>query len=175
MAKHWSSRRGRRRQTLAVPFVLAAAAIVALGALIYEAARPQPGRAVPDLGHQHILPPGTIDFYNSTPPTSGPHYGSLAPWGIHTTPIQNELQVHNLEDGGVMVQYNCPEGCPDVVDQLTAIVSRYDQQVILAPYPGMDVKIALTAWGRIETLDTIDETKVVRFIEAYHGIDHHTG
>ncbi len=48
---------------------------------------------------------------------------------------------------------------PDVVDQLTAIVSRYDQQVILAPYPGMAVKIALTAWGRIETLDTIDETK----------------
>ena len=175
MARHRNSRLKRRRQTSTVPLILIAAAIVAFGALIYQAARPRPGQAIPDLGHQHILPPGKIDFYNSNPPTSGPHYGSLAAWGFYTTPIQNELQVHNLEDGGVMIQYNCPEGCPDVVDQLTAIVSRYDTQVILAPYPDMATQIALTAWGRIETLDSVDEAKIVRFIDAYRGIDHHTG
>lgn len=152
--------------------VLVAAAILAFGLLVYEAARPRPGIAMPDLGNAHIRFPETAT-YNSYPPTSGPHYESLAPWGIHTAPIRNELQVHNLEDGGVMVQYNCPDGCPELVDQLSGIVERYDRFVILAPYPDMDTRIALTTWGRIDTLDAFDEPRIVRFIETYRGIDHH--
>jgi hypothetical protein len=53
------------------------------------------------LGNQHIDVPQTFDDYNSTPPTSGPHYGQLAAWGVHEQPLPNELQIHNLEDGGV--------------------------------------------------------------------------
>jgi len=79
--------------------------------------------------------------------------------------------VHNLEDGGVLVQYNCE--CPELVEQLRAIVRRYDRQVILAPYPTMKSRIALTAWTRIDAFDAFDETRIVRFIEAYRGIDHH--
>jgi len=81
--------------------------------------------------------------------------------------------VHNLEDGGVVVQYSCPEGCEDLVAQLSAIVSRYDGGVILAPYPDMEPRIALTAWGRIDTFDKFDENRIVRFIRAFQGIDHH--
>ena len=97
----------------------------------------------------------------------------LAQWGIHTDPIPNELQVHNLEDGGVMVQYNCPDACPDLVAQLAGVVERYPSLVILAPYPDMDARIALTAWGRIDTFEEFDEARIVRFIEAYRGLDHH--
>ena len=172
MTKHGSTRRRRHRQAMVLPIIVAAAAVLAVGALIYEAARPRPGLAVADLGNQHIAFPETAT-YNSTPPTSGPHYESLARWGIHTEPVQNELQVHNLEDGGVMVQYNCPEGCPDVIDDLAAIVQRYDRQVILAPYPDMDARIALTAWGRIDTLERVNESRIVAFIETYRGTDHH--
>ena len=60
-------------------------------------------------------PPIHTRPYNSEPPTSGPHLPYIAPWGIHTRPIPNELQVHNLEDGGVMVQYNCE--CPELVGE----------------------------------------------------------
>ncbi len=81
--------------------------------------------------------------------------------------------MHNLEDGGVLVQYNCPQGCPDLVDKLRSIVSSYNQQVILAPYPGKDRRIALTAWGWIDKFDEFDEQRIVRFIKAYEGIDHH--
>lgn len=97
----------------------------------------------------------------------------MARWGIHTQPIPDELQVHNLEDGGVLVQYNCRD-CDDLIAELKAIVSRYPDKVILAPYPQMDTRIALTAWGRIDTFDTVDEPRIVRFIEAYCGIDHHS-
>ena len=94
-------------------------------------------------------------------------------WGM--TPIVRELQVHNLEDGGVMVQYHCATPCPDLVAGLTGIVRRYETQVILAPYPGMPTRIALTAWTRLDAFDDFDEARIVRFIRAYRGIDHHKG
>jgi hypothetical protein len=81
--------------------------------------------------------------------------------------------VHNLEDGGVLVQYHCPAGCPEVVAKLTEIVKAYDRHVILAPYPGMERRIALTAWTRIDAFDELDEARIQRFIRAYRGIDHH--
>ena len=132
-----------------------------------------PGRAVPILGHQHISERAQGDIaYNSTPPTSGPHYASRAPWGIHRRPIPKPLQVHNLEDGGVLVQYRCRD-CPDLIEKIEAIVNRYRDHVIAAPYPDMKPLIALTAWGRIDELEAFDEKRIVAFIEAYQGIDHH--
>jgi hypothetical protein len=73
-----------------------------------------------------------------------------------------------------VVQYNCRD-CPELIAKLAAIVSRYPDKVVLAPYPTMDTHIALTAWGRIDTLDDVDVPRIVRFIEAYRGIDHHPG
>ena len=54
-----------------------------------------------------------------------------------------------------------------------AIVKGYDRQVVLAPYPGMKTRIALTAWTRLDAFDEYDEGRIVRFIRAYRGIDHH--
>jgi hypothetical protein len=85
------------------------------------------------------------------------------------------LQIHNLEDAGVAIQYNCdrttPE-CKTLIDKLAQIVRRYEN-IILAPYPGMSHKIALTAWSRIDKFNEFDEQRIARFIDAYHGIDHH--
>ena len=109
--------------------------------------------------------------YNSNPPTSGPHVGNLARWGIHRAPVPKELQVHNLEDGGVIIQYNC-QNCPDVVSKLKKIAKGYNR-ILLAPYPNMDERFALTAWGKIDTFSEFSEGRIIRFIEAYIGIDHH--
>jgi hypothetical protein len=79
--------------------------LVAFGAAVFADSR-QPGKEVESLGNEHIA---SIDAphkpYNTDPPTSGPHVGSLAPWGVSQEPIPDELQVHNLEDGGVAIQY----------------------------------------------------------------------
>jgi hypothetical protein len=135
-----------------------------------------PGQVVPDMGNRHIQIGEEHEPYNSDPPTSGPHYPFLARWGIHNTSIPKELQVHNLEDGGVIVQYNCreldPRECEELVQNLTRVVEGYPL-IILAPYPEMDSVIALTAWGRIDKFDEFDEYRIRRFIEAYMGIDHH--
>ena len=162
----------RRRQLIWIGTAVVALALVGFVAL-REVGRPHPGQEVRSLGNQHIGSDqvGTI-VYNSTPPTSGPHLGQIARWGVHTEPIPNELQVHNLEDGGVMVQYDC-EDCDELVNQLAGVVRRHDELVILAPYPDMDSRIALTAWGRIDKFEEFDEARIATFIDTYAGIDHH--
>jgi hypothetical protein len=179
MAKQQEKGRGARatrgsRRPLKVGVTVVGVVVVAavVGWFAYRAAADLPGEKFPDQGNLHIQTesdPRTP--YNSDPPTSGPHLPYIAPWGVHTRSIPLPLQVHNLEDGGVVVQYNCT--CPELVEQLRAIVSRYEKFVILAPYPEMKSKIALTAWTRLDRLEAFDERRVVRFIEAYRGIDHH--
>jgi hypothetical protein len=164
----------RRRMAMGVGVVLVVAVLV--GYFAYRAVADLPGTSMPDLGNAHIQSAGEPHLpYNSDPPTSGPHLPYLAPWGVHTEPIVKELQVHNLEDGGVVIQYNCPSGCPELVDQLKAIVEGYHDRVVLAPYPGMKTRIALTAWTRIDAFDDFNKARIERFIKAYRGIDHHRG
>jgi hypothetical protein len=161
-----------RRHRVPVVGLLVVVVAVGVGYFAYRAAADLPGTKMPDQGNLHIATETTPhEPYNSDPPTSGPHLPYLAPWGIHTRPVPKELQVHNLEDGGVVVQYSCE--CPDVVARLGAIVKPHDRFVILAPVPSMKSRIALTAWTRIETMDQLDEARVKRFIGAYRGIDHH--
>jgi len=168
------ARRLRRRTKRRLTWAAAAVAAIGVILVFYLWASSRPGRWVPSLGNEHLQAADQKHApYNSDPPTSGPALTYIAPWGIHSEPIPKELQVHNLEYGGVLVQYNCPQGCPDLIARLRGIVLRYDQSVILAPYPGMDAKIALTAWTHLDKLDEFDEKRIVRFIGAYRGIDHH--
>jgi Protein of unknown function (DUF3105) len=165
-------RRERRRLAIGAAAVGVVVIAVVVGYFAYRAQADLPGQKFPSQGNLHVQ---TVNDphepYNSTPPTSGPHLPYIAPWGVHTKPIANELQVHNLEDGGVMVQYNCE--CPELAEKLAALVRRHDRFVVLAPYPTMKSRIALTAWTRLETLDDFDAGRIERFIKAYRGIDHH--
>lgn len=168
------SRTVRRRRLWATGLSITVVGAAVVGYFAYRAVADLPGVKLPDLGNAHVQTASEPHVaYNSDPPTSGPHLSYIAPWGIHTTPIVKELQVHNLEDGGVLVQYNCSTACPELVDGLKAIVQGYGTQVILAPYPGMRTRIALTAWTRLDAFDEFDEARIVRFIRAYRGIDHH--
>ena len=148
--------------------------ILLIGRTAYRSGvlRTLPGTPVPIQGYEHIASVDTPHPpYNSVPPTSGWHVATLVPWGVHKSPIPNERQVHNLEDGGVLVQYSCLD-CTALIAQLEALASRHEN-VIVAPYPGMSHRIALTAWGRMQTLDAFDEDLITAFIDAYAGLDHH--
>lgn len=166
------------------------AMVVVIGFFVWKGSQSLPGNPMQDLGNEHIASVNTQHTpYNSVPPTSGPHLNHIAPWGISKEPIPNELQVHNLEDGGVMVQYWCGDGhdnaatstapldyqkgCPELISQLEDIVKKYPERVLLAPYPNLPNKIALTAWTRIDLLDEFDAARIEKFIAALKGIDHH--
>ncbi len=166
----------RRRREVRILLGVGVALVVVVGGLVaYSMVGEQPTwQSVPIMASPHI-PAITTPHppYNSNPPTSGPHVGGLANWGVHYQPVPDELQVHSLEDKGVVIQYSCSPECPDVVEKLTAIVKRYNEFVLLAPRPGMDRRIALTAWGKIDKFDEFDEGRIVRFIKKFRGIDHH--
>ena len=174
-ASRFALTRRQRRQLGWAAVSVAVLVVVGMGGWLYARARgPIPGEFLPSLGNDHIPTSETPHVaYNSDPPTSGPHLPYIAPWGVHARPIAKELQVHNLEDGGVAVNYK-PQCADQVQAGLRAIVERYPDHVLLAPYPGLDRCIALTAWTRIDKLDELDERRVLRFIEAYRGIDHHS-
>jgi hypothetical protein len=69
---------------------------------------------------------------------------------------------------GVIINYNCVKfRCPDrLVDCLTKIARGYSEFVYLAPYPEMDVRIAVTRLGKILTLEELDEARIRAFIEG---------
>jgi hypothetical protein len=153
----------------------AAAAVVAVGILVFalEATVQQPGQDVETQGNAHIdSPEADHAIYNTDPPTSGPHTTYLAPWGVRRVPVPDEVQVHNLEDGGVVVQFG--DGLSYDETRSLAFVTADFEKVIFAPRPSLDRgEIVLTAWGRILRLDEVDESRIRDFIEAYEGTDHH--
>lgn len=176
----YQRQRRERLKGYAIWGAVAAVVLAVVGLVVWDSfLKESPGQAVPSLGNMHVAPGEDHIPYNSDPPTSGPHFNNLARWGIHSEPIENELQVHNLEDGGVIVQYDC-EDCEDLIKQLEAVMNSYGPigrppqlHWLLAPRKNMDAKIALTAWGRIDKMDEFDEGRIRKFIEAYRGIDHH--
>ncbi len=183
----------RRNQNI---LVYGGGAIVAvlLIVVVYLGVRPaQPVGAeqiLPTQGNVHI-PDGSRSplAYNSTPPTSGPHYPGIAPWGSYTQPFAYEQLIHNMEDGGVVIYYQCEDDCPDLVAQLDSAVQPYLRQgrhVLLVPndptftnnsntvwHQDMEATIALTAWQRIDKFDEFDAERIRQFIDAYEGIDNH--
>jgi len=125
------------------------------------------GQLIPDMGSRdHVT--GNVN-YNSDPPTSGNHWVNPFPWGVMTDPAEDERQVHNLEHGGIVIQYNCDktDDCQALVDQLTPLATQYTVKLLMAPRSGMKHMIALTAWNRLLTLDTFDQAAIQRFIDAY--------
>lgn len=151
--------------------------LVIAGLSIWSATRPSPGQKVSNQGNRHLQTiADTHEPYNSKPPTSGPHLNNKAPWGITTTQIPDELQVHNLEDGGVIVHYDPAEATTSTIQALETIVNPYvskGKNIILEPYAPMDSLIALTAWTRMLQLSNVDTVAIDQFIDAYVGIDHH--
>lgn len=142
----------------------------------------QVGEKVPAMETRQHLPAGTTSPlpYNSDPPTNGPHVDSLPEWKVYSTPITKELAVHGLEDAGVIINY-APDLDKASVDKLASIATSYIElgggrgRVIMTPYPNLSHPIVLTAWGRIDRLNVLDEAEIRRFINEYVGIDHHEG
>ncbi len=137
-----------------------------------------PGEQFRSLGNLHIGQDDEVT-YNSNPPTSGPHYPSVAGWGTYTEiteSIADPYLVHNMEDAGIILWYRA--GTPaENEERAQALEAAYDaaryRRVLIAPRENLDTLYAMTAWQRLETFEEIDPERINTFMEAYEGIDHH--
>lgn len=110
--------------------------------------------------------------YTSNPPTSGMHWGSgAAPWGVLTQPIADEITVHNLEHGGIIIHYR--QGLDQAtVDQIAALARELQRQnrcIIVIPRPTdkLDVPIAVTSWEYLLKLESFDAGAIRAFFKAH--------
>lgn len=160
----------RRRQKKIQSIALLAVAVIAVAAIGYflfrELTKVEPGDKISDLGGGHVDQSVTVSDYNSNPPTSGQHWGTTAAWGVHDEPVPNEQQVHNLEHGGIVIQYD-PSLPADQIEQLREVANQCSVKFLLAPREGMDTKIGLAAWNRILKLDSVDRAAIDEFVNAW--------
>ncbi len=136
-----------------------------------------PGERFASQGNRHVALGANVPPYNSDPPTSGPHTAQLASWGTYAPDdaVEDQLLLHNMEDGGVIVWYrpaDDPEETLDRLDELERIAASY-RRVVIAPRPDMPTDYAMTAWQRLQRFETIDEEAMTAFLGAFEGIDHH--
>jgi hypothetical protein len=90
-------------------------------------------------------PGGSSAAWNTDPPTSGPHYGTAAIFGEYDEPLEQARVIHDLEHGGVFIQYG--SDVPDsTVRELEAFWNDHKPGTIMAPYPKLGDKIAIGAW-----------------------------
>jgi uncharacterized protein DUF3105 len=131
-----------------------------------------PGERIAVSGVGQHVPDGRPVQYNSVPPVGGPHWPSPAGWGIFATQLPDERVVHNLEHGGIVVDYNGLSG--DDLAKLKLLITGYPRdkfneiKIVMQPYDKIPSgTIALTAWGWRQLLSTYDERLVREFFDAH--------
>ena len=148
------------------------------GLTVVPAGYPYPVQAIERIADRSHFPVGqTYSGYNSNPPTSGPHAAAPAQFGISDVAIAKEMALHNMEHAGVVVWYNCNAApvlsatdCTALRNQLGSVVQSAvagGKRVLMTPYADMDKRIALTAWGFLDTSDAFDQARVQKFIDTF--------
>jgi len=121
---------------------------------------------LPSQGQQHVteLPKGFK--YNSFPPTSGPHDPVPALWNIYDDPIALLKEVHNLEHGGIVIQYG-DEVPQETIDRIRTWYLEDPTALLVAPLPSLGDKVTMTAWTHLATCPTFDESAADAFRDAH--------
>ena len=135
-----------RRAGLAAVLLALATVGAADGTPTHLSAGPCAIRILPGIAPVHLASLSAKPKYNSFPPTSGPHYFRPATWDIYTKELPQVQLVHNLEHGGIVVQYG--SGVPPAtVAKLTSWYMAHSNGLVVAPLGKLASKIALTAWN----------------------------
>jgi hypothetical protein len=125
-------------------------------------------RTYPSEGRSHVTSLAAKVRYKTFPPTSGTHYYVPAKWGLYTEPLVLVQEVHNLEHGGIIIQYG--DKVPQTtVDKLAAFYNSSPNAMLLAPLPKLGNKIALTSWTRLATCSRFSEKAYAAFRDAFRG------
>ncbi len=127
--------------------------------------KPLMGEEVPIQNATHIKPGESHPPYNSNPPTGGWMYEGVAGAGTHDQEVADELLVHSMEHGAVIVHYKADLPA-DQVEQIKVAYNSASGRTILVPRKNLNVPVALTSWGRLLALQTIDQAVIKAFIET---------
>ncbi len=127
--------------------------------------RPLMGQEVKVESRSHV-PDGTRITYNSNPPAAGEHYATTAHAGIYDKAPEDGNLVHSLEHGAVILWYNPKLLSKEKIETLKNIFNQTVGKGIMASRESMDVPVAVSSWGRVLKLKTIDMKQIKAFFET---------
>jgi len=114
--------------------------------------------------------------YNSMPATSGLHNPTTAIWNLYDQPVPQINYVHNLEHGGIVVQYGSEVQAADIAalgdwyaqGTRGLIVARLDPDFEEEDAALAD-QIVATSWTHMLRCGSFDEEQLDDFIADYRG------
>ena len=166
-AKKAAQRKRRLKNGLAI--AVAVLVLGVFGFIVIRRATPAELDGVttfPNEGQIHIATGQTFAYATATP-TSGTHSSRSPRCGISTAELSRELAVHALEHGTVVIWYQ-PTLAPEVVTELTDIVSRFNDSVVLSPNSRLTSPVVATSWRRLKAYSGADD-ELEEFINTYRN------
>lgn len=108
--------------------------------------------------------------YNSSPPSSGPHYEVPAESTFFTDQIPPEQPVHNLEHGNIVIWYS-PTADEETLDNIEALVEQEPAATVAVPYPDLEspYTFALTGWTSVQKCEQVSQEVVDDFRRDWQG------
>jgi len=182
-----SPRRAQLIFIILAAVIIIAAAAVGIGFIMSSGGGDDGGGAIGDEGtcqmqtfealeasHVPELPEGYE--YNSVPATSGLHNSQTAIWNLYDQPVPQINYVHNLEHGGLVIQY----GSEVPQAEVAALADWYQQDtrgVVVAPLSeemeeedsALADKIVANSWTHMMRCTTFDASAFDEFSDDYRG------
>ena len=172
MARAHGEARSRRRSRILVPVAAIALLTIAFADLVitignepqaFSPDAPIEGLiSYPDLSSEIINGPIA---YDSVPPAGGPHAPVAQACGVYRMPVDDKHAVKSLATGAVWVAYQ-----PDLPGDQVALLEEWflgEDDVILAPYPGLSQPLVATAWGVQLPFASLADNRFAVFMERY--------
>ena len=114
----------------------------------------------------------TVADYDTNPPAGGDHNDpALTAGTFYTDPVQLGEAVHFLEHGAVIGWTNglSEEDQAAVEDAFNEIFQDGYYQVATVELPEMEVPFALSAWGALQTCESVDPEAIRAFVEEWYA------
>ena len=132
-----------------------------------------------EVSREHIEVGAEHEDYNSSPPTSGPHYELPADGGFYPSPLPPEQLVHNLEHGQIVIWYR-PDASEATVEGLQALVESANQRardsgtlepLVASPYDDIegDSDYVVTAWTHSQSCLDYSRAAIDAFRRDFQG------
>ena len=174
-----------RRNALTIGSAVLVAALV-VGLIIWQ--REETGGPIGDVGvaaaqancgeieeHEeqeadHIGTGEQHEPYNSSPPTSGPHYEVPADTAFYTEQREPEQMLHNLEHGQIVIWYR-PDAPSEIKEQIETLVRQQPAATAAVPYSDIEApnNFVLSAWGSSRACEKVSQEVVDDFRREFQG------
>lgn len=175
-----AAQREKKRRNKIIWSGIALLILVAAGFVGWSVLRPSVGEKIPIMANagEHVDEGSDPGPFNSSPPTSGRHYGQEYDAGFYDK-NSPQAQVdypegylgHNLEHGYVIFWYNCDlldeSGCERLKIQIQDVMDKFDTFKLIAfPSDSLDAPLVMVSWGQLLRFETFDEGLAEQFIEV---------